>query len=200
MLSSWCRHRGVAQFHSGIMSPESHGIVERMNATIRARLRRYYNNRRQTLTKIQLEQILNNAVNRTTGFTPNELFFGLTRQGERVPESTRLVWMEQANVRSQKARDKTTMRSLGTRHRKTPFRPGDLVLVWEPERKTNSLQSNWTGPHILKQAIGNSLWLVAKGSDIGVTKGIYHSCRLSTYKCSRNAEVFNTAGDVSTSS
>ena len=110
----------------------------------------------------ELEEILNQGICETTGFTPIELCWGRRRDGSFM---TGTEW-KQATHLAQQRRAVGRQKEKEIYRRKFPTKPplqtGQWVLAYEPHKKQHALHSPWTGPHLTADPRGSKLWMLRK--------------------------------------
>ena len=147
ILKNWLQERQIRIQYTGAYRPHSNGPVERMIGNIKTRLRKLMHQSQRSWVSLipEVEQAINNSINSTTQFTPNELAFGRCRDGQMVENSVRDQWREQAlrRLRSRrKGKHRTVVRI------RYPIEIGKEVLWKVPGPKRNQFWSPiWEGPY-----------------------------------------------------
>ena len=112
----------------------------------------------------ELEDVINDAVHKTTHFTPNMLMHGRQHNGQITPMQEVISWRQRAHQRTleaQKLTEKCLHRGLGRQGARV-LQIGQKVLVFKPERRRSPLAPAWNGPYVLEKKIGRKSWKIRK--------------------------------------
>ena len=177
LLSSMYEHLGIHALRTSPYHPQTDGLVERFNQTLKAMLRKFVNADAGYWDTL-LPYILlayREAPQASTGFSPNELVFGRQLRGplyvmkgvwtdSQQPEPKSVIQhmltirdrvdrcQEAANknLRSAQQRQKTWYDKNARTH---SFKAGDNVLVLLPS-STSKLLAEWQGPYPITKQVG----------------------------------------------
>ena len=187
VVKQFCQTTGVHQIRTSPYHPETDGMVERFNSTLKRLLRKLTQN-----DKVEWDKCLpfvlwayHGTVHATTGFSPYKLLFGremrmpldeLVRfwKGKEVQnemEITEHIEVMRANMevvrdiaQQNEEREKRAQKHYHDRkvvERK--FEVGDFVLVFRPTQK-NKLLNEWQGPFIVTKQITEVTYQVDTGA------------------------------------
>ena len=173
-LRAFCTDRQITHYYSPTYTAHTNGRVERLVGNIKTRVKKMAANQELPIDGKRLENIINDAVHGVTKFTPNELFWGVRRGGERIDDERLKIWRSKAIRNCRKAREATTKRSrrrLGAAT--SSLRTGSQVLVYYPEAGRGAA---WRGPFMLAERIGRCRWNV-----LGHARNPVHSSRIKEY-------------------
>jgi len=167
--------------------PQSHGTVERLNASIQAMLRAFIHDEPSWIRLLPTAQLaLNTAVNRTTGVSPFKALFGfdcrspvtsalglnLAPVSEPV-ERAALLSSTDLRARINQAQHAADIRAQQLAHRRahgrTEFDIGEYVLLFN-DSPANKLERRWVGPYIVDSKATNLTYNVSSLIDDSVHK------------------------------
>lgn len=191
--------------------PQSNGVTERINAVIVAALRKYIDSTPHSWSNIlpAIQFAINTTVNRSTGYTPYFLLYGvearnpydaiLTPRDPKCESLTEyayrlIVRLAQAHeVTRQNMQTIVNQHSLDNEKKKTPlsFQIGDKVRYWtalpqDTDQSARKLLMHWQGPHTVVEVIGpvnyriESRVMNSKGKEV-VSQRVVHIRRLKPY-------------------
>ena len=173
-LRAFCTERQITHYYSPTYTAHTNGRVERLVGNIKKRVEKMTANQELPIDGKRLEEVINDAIHGVTKYTPNELFWGVTRNGERIDDERLKTWRAKAIQNCRKSREATTRRS----HKKIaasspPLRTGRRVLVFYPEA---GKPAAWRGPYTLAERVGRCRWRVH-----GPVRNPVHSSRIKEY-------------------
>ena len=147
VLKSWLQERSIHIQYTGAYRPHSNGPVERMIGKVKTRLRKLMHQSQKSWVSLipEVERAINNSINATTQFTPNELAFGMKRDGEVVDSTVSEEWRDQALSRLRNRRER--QQDVAVRARE-PIAVGQEVLWKVPGTRRKRFWSPvWEGPY-----------------------------------------------------
>ena len=179
-VRAFCEEHGIKQRWSPSHAPWCNGAAERQVGNVKTRLAKILWKSAEDISIHTLEEILNQGICETTGFTPMELCWGRRRDGSLM---TDMEWEQAMHLAQQKraaGRQRDREAYLRKFSSKPPLQTGQWVLAYEPHKKRHALHSPWTGPHLTAEPRGSRLWMVWKnGSSRRV--GPFHAEHLRLY-------------------
>uniref|UniRef100_A0A8C8S4V8 ribonuclease H n=1 Tax=Pelusios castaneus TaxID=367368 RepID=A0A8C8S4V8_9SAUR len=194
---------GVGHLKAAPYHPETNGLVERFNGTLKSMLRMYVD-RRQNDWDVLLPFLLyayRSVPQESTGFAPFELLYG--RQVRGPLDLIRDSWEGSMEVAEQPVREYVSqfrkklqdMMELVQQNLKKSqeaqkawydehteersFEIGDTVLILDPMRK-NKMQDRWDGPYEVVERVNEVTYNVKRPSGRGSTQMV-HINRLKAY-------------------
>ena len=174
-LKRWCASKGIEQVFIAPHRHESVGLVERYQQTLIDRLRKMTFDKGGSWSDHLQEavQLINISVNKTTGFSPKELW------------TADVSDRELAYSRSQEFRKK---RNEKRRYSPKRFFVGQKVLVYDAvaaSAREDKFLPHWKGPYELVKQISPSMW---RAKELNVERGvgrrptlIFHQDHLQPY-------------------
>ena len=174
---------GIRGIRTSAYHPQTDGMVERYNATLKAGLKKYVDKFPNEWNKAFSYVLFacRSVIHQSTGFSPFKIIFG--RQPRGPLDILKEEWVEPAECkvsvvsflrqiydRLEEAKDiAITMETKGKKKMKTwydkkardrTFTTGDLVLVMLPS-STNRLLAMWTGPYAVEEVLSSTTFKVA---------------------------------------
>jgi len=194
--------------------PQTNGLVERFNGTLKAMLKKLCAERPRDWDRY-LESVLfayREVKQESTGFSPFELLYGRTVRGpmailrelwtkEQSSDEVRTTYQYVLNLRNRLeetcglVKDSLTKSSVKAKKhfdrkaRMRELKAGDLVLILLPTAESKLLMQ-WKGPYTVTERVGLTDYRVR----IGDTEKVYHINMLKRY-----FEAANSASNISTS-
>uniref|UniRef100_A0A8C5MGP5 Gypsy retrotransposon integrase-like protein 1 n=1 Tax=Leptobrachium leishanense TaxID=445787 RepID=A0A8C5MGP5_9ANUR len=193
---------GVKALHSAPYHPQTNGLCERFNGTLKQLIRAYTQERKDWEKYLpHLLFAYREVPQESTGFSPFELLYGRRVRGpldlvraqweggqeaeglpavsyvlelrERLAELTAMV---QGNMQAAQAQQKAWYdRSARSRS----FLVGQKVLVLKPQRQ-NKLQASWQGPYRVVTQVGETTYVVVSCTDTRIQR-TFHVNMLKAY-------------------
>ena len=161
-VRSWCERNKTVQRLTASYMPQSNGMCERQIGVLKGRLKRMAKNPwewRKVLPTAT--RIMNRSVNETTGYSAAELKNGEMRNGRKVKNEVQERWIQEAIEKTLKRQEYTNelrRKKFGSRKR---VKLGDHVLRPRIKADAGTFRPPWDEePCVVKEALGNSLWLV----------------------------------------
>ncbi|XP_078232523.1 cytohesin-interacting protein isoform X1 [Pogona vitticeps] len=193
----------VKPIHTAVYHPQSNGLVERFNKTLKGMLRKLVMEkpRRWHLLVAPLMFAIREVPQSSTGFSPFELMYGWNPRGildlvkerwEEGPDDARItiqqviemrehlrtaVGLAKANLGQAQAGQK---RRYDQRVKVREFVPGQKVLLLMPSEQAK-LFATWQGPYEVTQKIGDVDYEISM-PDKTKKKGIFHVNLLKEWK------------------
>jgi len=186
---------GVSQRFTSAYHPQTNGLCERQNGTIKTGLRIYLSRNHQEDWDKYLPQItwaINTTPQTTTKVTPFELIFArkpiqpLERSLPTQKERRNTAQMEKYNKIRQSIKQiieneqKRSKKIYDDRRDTQEYAVGDYVLVYNPATKVSEapkLKKKWTGPYIIVQKLSNVTYKVQRNDKTQVI----HVCRIKPF-------------------
>ena len=162
-LEAWLKVHDIQHIFSAPYEAHSNGIVERSIGNLKLRFKKclFGESKSWTTQLSRMVHYINNAVNRNTNFSPNELAWGRRRTGEHISEGALADWRAQAlqnTIRSQKLENDRLMKRY---HIQPRLQEGDLVLWNVPpaqQATKGPFDSQWDGPYELLNQESRFIW------------------------------------------
>ncbi|MGH0125867.1 UNVERIFIED_CONTAM: hypothetical protein FKN15_074287 [Acipenser sinensis] len=192
----------IRSIRTSVYHPQSDGLVERFNQTLKQMLRRFVNQEQKHWAKLlpYLMFAVREVPQSSTGFSPFELLYG--RQPRGVLDLVKEGWEEQnkdaKNIVKYVIMLRDRLQLVGhlahenlkqAQHRQEQqynkqarirtFRPGDKVLLLLPTSESK-LYAKWQGPYEVMRAIGNVNYEIRQPDRRNKTE-IYHINLLKPY-------------------
>ena len=186
---------GVKSIRTSVYHPQTDGLVERLNKTLKSMIRKFIHEEERNLAK-WLDPLLfavREVPQASTGFSPFELLFGRKPQGildllrenwEEGPSPSKneiqyiLDLREKLHTLGQLSREnflqaQARQQRLYNRGAKLrQFTPGEKVLALLPS-SSSKLLAKWQGPFVVTRRVGDVDYEVVR-SDRGGATQIYH--------------------------
>ncbi|XP_057195726.1 uncharacterized protein LOC130557734 [Triplophysa rosa] len=176
MMNDLCQLLRIQQLRTSVYHPQTDGLVERFNQTLKRMLRRVVTEDRRDWDLL-LPYVLfgiREVPQASTGFTPFELLLG--RQPRGLLDIAREAWEQQPaphqtvieHVREMRERidrvmplvqqhlaeaQRAQQRSYDRPNQAREFQPGDRVLVLVPT-STSKFLASWQGPYTVVERVG----------------------------------------------
>uniref|UniRef100_A0A8C5MCT0 Gypsy retrotransposon integrase-like protein 1 n=1 Tax=Leptobrachium leishanense TaxID=445787 RepID=A0A8C5MCT0_9ANUR len=193
---------GVKALHSAPYHPQTNGLCERFNGTLKQLIRAYAQERKDCEKYLpHLLFAYREVPQESTGFSPFELLYGRRVRGpldldraqweggqeaEGLPavsyvlelreRLTELTAMVQGNMQAAQAQQEAWYdRSARSRS----FLMGQKVLVLKPQRQ-NKLQASWQGPYRVVTQVGETTYVVVSCTDTRIQR-TFHVNMLKAY-------------------
>ena len=215
LIEDICELLQIHHTKSTPLHPQSNGIVERFNRSLKTMLSMYCNSNQRTWD-VYLPQVMmayRSSVHASTGQTPNRMVFGrevvlplqaftgLPAQSSTTDTPNTYVDNLQAQLEDiheiarkvLKSKSQYRKRHYDLKAKKRVFNPGDPVWLHDTSRRKgvcNKLTPQWKGPYVITKRIDDLVYLV-KHSQSTPAKAI-HIDRLAMYKCSNTPEWFKS--------
>ena len=175
-MREFCTTMGIEQIKTSPYHPQTDGMVERFNATLKRLLRKLTQN-----PKVERDECLpyvlwvyRGTVHKTTGFAPYQMLYGRPmrmpldqmvrywRGKEEQGQNTTIEFVETLKANMQVVRDLAYEKEIKEKEsqkfyhdRKSVVRNfdvGEYVLVFRPIRKSK-LENQWQGPYIISKKL-----------------------------------------------
>lgn len=158
-LKKFCHNRKITHAFTTTYHPQTNGMVERVNGTIKTRLKIAIKEKPNIKWSTHLSEIVkqyNETMHSVTGFSPAYLF-----KGQSSYELTPLQDAHQLAIKRTEAYKKRYKKYYDKRHKHIEFVPGDKVKFKIPSNlpTKNKFTSTFSGPHTV----------VSKDSDLNYT-------------------------------
>lgn len=161
-LNSWLLKENVSHLYSPPYKASSNGLVERMVGHLKMRLKKALIGYSRSWTSLieEVESQINGAVSSTTLFSPNELFLGLTRDGQEATETELENWRNQAKLNTNRAQKRINDQLQRKYKLHPPLNIGDHVLLWKNAgmRTGKPFEADWSGPFRITDRVSRQLW------------------------------------------
>jgi len=151
-VEQWARDHGTLQTFSSAYHPQSNGVVERMVGNVKLRIKKDLCSKPGSwISRVsRAVEAINNSVSDSTRFTPNELAWGLRRDGSVASSATLAQWRCTAAENLRRSMEKADQRFSRYRKRNHLLRVGDRVLKKVPSSlkdRRNPFSAPWEGPY-----------------------------------------------------
>ena len=186
-MREYCTTMGIEQIKTSPYHPQTDGMVERFNATLKRLLRKITQN-----PKVEWDECLpyvlwayRGTVHKTTGFSPYQMSYGRPmrmppdqmvrywRGKEEQGQNTTIEFVETLKANIQVVRDLAYEKEIKEKEsqkfshdRKSVVRNfdvGEYVLVFRPIRKSK-LENQWQGPYIISKKLTEVTYQVDLGT------------------------------------
>jgi len=189
-VKNWLSSQGMIQSFASPYHPQSNGVVERMIGNTKLRIRKALVSKPGSWTSKLKDTVkfINQSVNESTGFTPNELAFGFRRDGSRIDQRDLVTLRRQAAERLVNSQKRSDRRFSRFRKRNFQLRVGDLV-IWKIPAPLKDLRNPfspaWEGPFLISRQESRMFWDLTDPETGRVIKRV-HTHSLKPYFYSEN--------------
>ena len=164
-FKSFCESHKIKQSFSSTYHPQTNGMVERMNKTIKEKLTMATLENPKLKWSSLLDLIItnyNNTIHDTTGYTPKFLLFGIQDGHPSITGKLDLEIARKESTDKTRRRQELNKHHYDQKHTKTTFKPGDKVLVILPHNhpSRNKLSPKADGPFIIIAQTGPVTYLI----------------------------------------
>ena len=187
------RKEGITPVHTSVSHPMTNGCIERANKEISKMLRIYCYKKHEnwTLWTSSIEHLINNTINRSTGFSPQEVHFKKTiisypfdmikspKERSNIPKNiiqqTKRNMSKEAGKRNKWYKEKKKIKEHN-------LKVGDKVLITKAPHQnvkkgeTPKLLPRYEGPYSITKKIHQNTFLLNKKN-----RNMYHANQLKKY-------------------